>query len=94
MDVHLQVDFVHSGNVVRHPAEDEATYARSDADTQEQNFFIGFWSKTLLHVLHLWGRRQERDVISATQTPLLVQAGVEGNYVRSSHRIRASQSGV
>lgn len=51
---HLQVDLVHSGDVVRHPAEDEAADAGRDANAQEQDFFVGLRTKTLLHMLHLW----------------------------------------
>lgn len=51
---HLQVDFIDSTDIVCHPAEDETAHAGRDADTHEQNFFIGVFSKTLLHVLHLW----------------------------------------
>lgn len=63
---HLQVDLLHSGDVIRRPAEDEAADARGDADAQQQNFFIGFWSKTLLHMLHLW--RQKRTTVTATSS--------------------------
>lgn len=53
-DTHLQVDLVDSIDVVCHPSEDETAHARRDADAHEQNFFTGIWSKTLLHMLHLW----------------------------------------
>lgn len=51
---HLQVNFVDSSDVVRHPAEDETAHAGRDADAHEQNLFVGIWAETLLNVFHLW----------------------------------------
>jgi len=50
---HLQEDFVDSGHIVCHSAEDETTHSRRDPDTHEQNLFVSVLSEALLYMLHL-----------------------------------------